>query len=283
VQPDTALRGAGGRLLPERLGHLQRGQVQASGARVLRRGLSRQVAAVPGGSGGPTAVGCQSARRCLAVGDSFNWCWCGTGTRSHYGETWVTNDGGATWSERALPTLGGYDVWYANAVSCWATACAMTGHRHDDQAPIRLLRYLPSTVRVRRALRRAVHVSQRVAAPVHLRALLPQCFQLRSRWLALVQASSSCHRDVGVRAVGDNVHRPSKHSLTPAGRGHAVPRPSSGSEARGQGWACSGWLALRRAVPAGAGRREPKPDFRLRAVWAIGGRLRRYPRLCPAP
>lgn len=90
-------------------------------------GLSWEVATVPGGSGGPSAINCQSAPRCLAVGDTFNWCYCGTETPGHYGQTWVTNDGGATWSVRTLPTLGGYDVWYANALSCWATACAMAG------------------------------------------------------------------------------------------------------------------------------------------------------------
>jgi hypothetical protein len=90
-------------------------------------GLSWELAAVPGGSGGPTAVSCQSAGHCLAVGDSFNWCWCGTSTPGHYGETWVTANGGATWREQVLPTLDGYVVWYANAVSCWATGCAMVG------------------------------------------------------------------------------------------------------------------------------------------------------------
>jgi len=90
-------------------------------------GLSWKVATVPGGSGGPTAVACQSASHCLAVGDKFNWCLCGTGTPGHYASSWVTDDGGATWSEQVLPTLGGYDVWYANALSCWATACAMAG------------------------------------------------------------------------------------------------------------------------------------------------------------
>jgi hypothetical protein len=90
-------------------------------------GLAWKAAAVPGGTGGPTAVGCQSASRCFAVGDSFNWCFCGTGTPGHFGETWTTDNGGATWAEHVLPTLGGYDVWYANAVSCWATGCAMAG------------------------------------------------------------------------------------------------------------------------------------------------------------
>ena len=88
-------------------------------------GLSWEVATIPGGSGGPTAVRCQSALHCTAVGDYFDWCWCGTGTPGHYGDTWVTDDGGATWSEHVLPTLGGYNIWYANAVSCWAKGCAM--------------------------------------------------------------------------------------------------------------------------------------------------------------
>ena len=90
-------------------------------------GLSWKVATVPGGSGGPTAVACQSASHCLAVGDDFTLCLCGTGTPGHYAGSWVTDDGGATWSKQVLPTLGGYDVWYANALSCWATACAMAG------------------------------------------------------------------------------------------------------------------------------------------------------------
>lgn len=90
-------------------------------------GLAWKAAAVPGGTGGPTAVSCQSTSRCFAVGDSFNWCFCGTGTPGHYGETWVTDNGGATWAEHVLPTLGGYDVWYANALSCWVSGCAMAG------------------------------------------------------------------------------------------------------------------------------------------------------------
>ncbi|SRR5579875_57193 len=88
---------------------------------------SRSARCNEGGRGGPTAVACQSALRCSAVGDWFNWCWCGTGTPGHFGQTWATSDGGATWSHRVLPTLGGYDVWYANALSCWATGCAMAG------------------------------------------------------------------------------------------------------------------------------------------------------------
>ena len=78
-----------------------------------------------GQGGGPTAVSCQSLRHCLAVGDWFNWCWCGTGTPGREGYAWTTADGGATWSQTVLPVLDGYVVWYANAVSCWATDCAM--------------------------------------------------------------------------------------------------------------------------------------------------------------
>ncbi|HET9060631.1 MAG TPA: hypothetical protein VFN61_11975, partial [Acidimicrobiales bacterium] len=75
--------------------------------------------------GGPRSVSCQSARHCVAVGDKFDWCWCGTGTPGEFGSTWVTSDGGATWSQVVLPILDGYVVWYANAVSCWVSGCAM--------------------------------------------------------------------------------------------------------------------------------------------------------------
>ena len=75
--------------------------------------------------GGPSAVSCQAGGHCLAVGDWFNWCWCGTGTPGRFGSAWATSDGGATWSETVLPVLDGYVTWYANAVSCWAAGCAM--------------------------------------------------------------------------------------------------------------------------------------------------------------
>ncbi len=75
--------------------------------------------------GGPTAVSCRSSGHCLAVGDWFNWCWCGTGTPGEFGSAWATSNGGATWSQTVLPVLDGYVTWYANAVSCWATGCAM--------------------------------------------------------------------------------------------------------------------------------------------------------------
>lgn len=77
------------------------------------------------GDGGPTAVSCQSAGHCLAVGDWFNLCLCGTSTPGRFGSAWATSNGGATWSETVLPVLDGYVTWYANAVSCWATGCAM--------------------------------------------------------------------------------------------------------------------------------------------------------------
>ena len=43
-----------------------------------------------------------------------------------YGQTWTTANAGKTWAFHRLPTVGGYDVWYTNAVSCWGpTSCAM--------------------------------------------------------------------------------------------------------------------------------------------------------------
>ena len=75
--------------------------------------------------GGPTAVACASAQRCLAVGDWFNWCWCGTGMPGRMGYAWATKNGGVTWSHTVLPVLHGYVIRYANAVSCGADACAV--------------------------------------------------------------------------------------------------------------------------------------------------------------
>ncbi len=76
--------------------------------------------------GGPDAVSCSSATNCTAVGDNFDWCRCGTGVPGRYAETWTTANGGRSWAVHSLPTIGGYDIWYANAVSCWgASRCAM--------------------------------------------------------------------------------------------------------------------------------------------------------------
>jgi len=62
------------------------------------------------------------------VGDHFDWCQCGTSVPGHYVETWTTANSGRSWALRSLPTVGGFDFWYSNAVSCWATsACAMAG------------------------------------------------------------------------------------------------------------------------------------------------------------
>ena len=98
-------------------------------------GSSWKAAAITGGGpvgglrgGGPDAVSCSSATNCTAVGDNFDWCQCGTGTPGRYAETWTTANGGRSWAVHSLPAIGGYDIWYANAISCWgATRCAMAG------------------------------------------------------------------------------------------------------------------------------------------------------------
>jgi hypothetical protein len=96
-------------------------------------GRAWAAAAIPGGGpglkgGGPDAVSCTSASTCIATGDNFDWCQCGTGTPGHYVETWTTANGGHTWAVHSLPTVSVFDLWYANAISCRApTACAMAG------------------------------------------------------------------------------------------------------------------------------------------------------------
>ena len=83
-----------------------------------------------GSSGGPDAVACATPTRCTSVGDTFDWCQCGTGVPGHYAETWTSGNGGRTWAHHVFPTIGGYDLWYASAISCWsATQCdvAATG------------------------------------------------------------------------------------------------------------------------------------------------------------
>jgi len=114
--------------------------IHASGVTVQSRpialfssdgGGSWTAAAVPDGAptpkgGGPDAVACVSAASCIAVGDIFDWCLCGTGAPGAYGQTWTTGNGGKTWAFHPLHTVSGYDVWYSNAVSCWGpTSCAM--------------------------------------------------------------------------------------------------------------------------------------------------------------
>jgi len=94
-------------------------------------GTSWQAGAIAGGGdgqrgGGANAVACTTATSCVAVGDIFDWCECGTGTPGRYAETWTTANGGRTWDLHRLPTVGGYDMWYANAITCWGpTRCAM--------------------------------------------------------------------------------------------------------------------------------------------------------------
>lgn len=78
-------------------------------------------------SGGPDSVSCSLGGHCVAAGDRFNWCQCGTGVPGHYAMTWSSDNGGATWSVNVLPTINNFDVWYANSVSCWAKACALAG------------------------------------------------------------------------------------------------------------------------------------------------------------
>jgi hypothetical protein len=85
------------------------------------------------GSGGPTAVDCPTARVCVSAGDTFTWCYCGTGTAGRYGDEWSSDDGGTTWTNRSFPTLGGFDVWDSEAISCWsATACAVAAYGTPD-------------------------------------------------------------------------------------------------------------------------------------------------------
>jgi len=103
------------------------------GLRSSDEGRSWEVVSLPAGgtSGGAVTVGCRSGGHCVAAGDQFDWCQCGTGTPGHYAMTWASDDGGATWSRHVLPTIGGFDVWYVSSVSCWTTACmvAATGSR----------------------------------------------------------------------------------------------------------------------------------------------------------
>ena len=100
-------------------------------------GRSWKVATLPPGpssggpagpaSGGPDSVSCSPGGHCVAAGDRFNWCQCGTGEPGHYAMTWSSDNGGATWSVHVLPTISNFDVWYATSVSCWAGACAVAG------------------------------------------------------------------------------------------------------------------------------------------------------------
>lgn len=79
------------------------------------------------GKGGPSELSCLSVKTCVGFGDVFDWCFCGTGVPGHYGVIWVSGNDGSTWSKHVLPSVGGMDIWYADAISCpSASSCVLS-------------------------------------------------------------------------------------------------------------------------------------------------------------